>query len=56
MSESAFEMVAANRYRAMIGMDVVHEQVDGVCVGCEEAGGPVEWLLAEARGHSDEVG
>jgi hypothetical protein len=36
-------------------MTVVHEQRNGVCVGCAEAGEPVEWLLAEARGHSDEV-
>jgi hypothetical protein len=35
--------------------EVVHEQRDGVCIGCADGGVPVEWLLAEARGHSDEV-
>lgn len=36
--------------------EVIHEERDGVCIGCEQFGEPVEWLLAEARGHSDEKG
>jgi hypothetical protein len=34
--------------------EIIHEEREGFCVGCEQFGLPVEWLLAEARGHSDE--
>lgn len=35
--------------------EVVHEQRDGFCTGCRQLGEPVEWVLAEDRGHSDEI-